>query len=54
MPPNIAIFGRRVENGICGLALLAMGLLPVLELGLRAIFGSGLPGSVGYVQNLTL
>ena len=54
MPPNIAIFGRRVENGICALALLAMGLLPVLELGLRALFGSGLPGSVGYVQNLTL
>ncbi len=54
MPRQIAILGRHIENGLGGLALLAMGLLPVLELGLRALTGGGLPGSVGYVQNLTL
>ena len=46
--------GHRVENLAVAFALLAMGLLPVLEMLLRGLFSLGLPGSVGYVQNLTL
>ena len=34
--------------------MLLAALLPVVELGLRALFGSGIPGSTGYVQNLAL
>ena len=45
---------RRAEDGLTGAALLAMGLLPVLELLLRALFNQGIPGSSGFVQNLTL
>jgi tripartite ATP-independent transporter DctM subunit len=46
--------GRFTENAVTGLALLAMSLLPVLELLLRTTFARGIPGSVEYVQNLTL
>jgi tripartite ATP-independent transporter DctM subunit len=42
------------ENGLAVAAFLGMGLLPVLELGLRAAFDVGVPGSFGYVQHLTL
>ncbi len=45
---------RTAEDGFTGAALLAMGLLPVLELVLRAVFNRGIPGSTGFVQNLTL
>ena len=31
-----------------------MGLLPVLELVLRTLLNTGIPGSFGYVQHLTL
>ena len=50
----IAVFMRRAEDGVAGAVLLAMGLLPVLELILRTFFNMGIQGSVGYVQNLTL
>ncbi len=46
--------GHRIEDLAVALALLAMGLLPVLEMVLRGLFSLGVPGSVGYVQNLTL
>ena len=46
--------GHRIEDLAVASALLAMGLLPVLEMVLRGLFSLGLPGSVGYVQNLTL
>lgn len=42
------------ENGVASTALILMALLPVLEMGLRGIFGAGLPGSADYVQHLTL
>ncbi len=50
----IAGLGRRIEDSTAAAALLLMALLPVLELGLRTVFGAGIPGSVSYVQNLTL
>jgi len=45
---------RRVENCLAATALLAMAVLPALELFLRAVFNWGVPGSSAYVQNLTL
>jgi TRAP-type C4-dicarboxylate transport system permease small subunit len=54
VPLRLTRFAHRIENLAVALALLAMGLLPVLEILLRGLFSLGLPGSVGYVQNLTL
>ena len=53
-PQGLVSLGRFTENAVTGLALLAMSLLPVLELLLRTTFARGIPGSVEYVQNLTL
>jgi tripartite ATP-independent transporter DctM subunit len=50
----LAGFGRRAESLLAGGALLAMGILPVAEMTLRAITGSGIPGLQGFVQHLTL
>lgn len=44
----------RIENGLAVAAFLGMGLLPVLELALRSLFDTGIPGSFSYVQHLTL
>lgn len=46
--------GRRAESLLAGAVLLAMGILPVAEMVLRAITGSGIPGSQSFVQHLTL
>jgi len=40
-----ATLGRSVEHGLAVTALLAMGVLPVLELLLRAVLGMGIPGA---------
>ena len=45
---------QRLEDGLSVAAFLAMGLLPVLELLLRSAFQTGVPGSFGYIQHLTL
>lgn len=45
---------RWAEDGLTVAALLLMGVLPVLELVLRTFFQTGIPGTSGYVQNLTL
>ena len=42
------------EEGIASLTLLAMTLLPLLEILLRRLFGFGIPGSAPIVQHLTL
>ncbi len=47
-------WGRRLEDSLAALILLAMAVLPVIEIGLRAAFNTGVPGSSTYVQNLTL
>ena len=54
MLPGIATVARRAENTLTVAALLAMGLLPVLELVLRTFLKTGVPGGFGYVQHLTL
>jgi tripartite ATP-independent transporter DctM subunit len=46
--------GRWAESGLAGLALLAMVVLPVMEMVLRFFFNEGIPGAAAYVQNLTL
>ena len=51
---QVATLGRRAENAVAAAPLLAMGLLPALELVLRTLFNTGIPGSSGYVQNLAL
>ncbi len=51
---RISALATRGEDGLAATALLAMGILPVLELALRSIFNTGIPGSSGYVQHLTL
>lgn len=45
---------RLAENGVAGLALLAMAALPLAEALLRGLFGVGIPGSFPFVQHLTL
>ncbi|MEE9220290.1 MAG: TRAP transporter large permease subunit [candidate division NC10 bacterium] len=51
---RVITFARRTEDGLTVAALLLMGVLPVLELFLRTFFHTGIPGTSGYVQNLTL
>ncbi|MCH8155884.1 MAG: hypothetical protein IH786_11650, partial [Proteobacteria bacterium] len=53
-PQGLVSLGRFTENAVTGLALLAMSLLPVLELLLRTTLARGIPGSVEYVPHLTL
>jgi C4-dicarboxylate transporter DctM subunit len=45
---------RWTEQAIAAASLLLIGVLPVVELLLRTFFKTGIPGSIGYVQNLTL
>ncbi|MFQ5985520.1 MAG: TRAP transporter large permease subunit, partial [Alphaproteobacteria bacterium] len=52
--PPVAVLGRQAENTLTAAALLGLGLLPVLELVLRTFFNTGVPGTTGYVQHLTL
>lgn len=42
------------ETVVAVAAILAMAALPVLEIVLRGVFRTGLPGSFGFVQHLTL
>ncbi len=51
---RLIAFGRRTEDALTVAALLLMGVLPVIELVLRTFFHTGIPGTSGYVQNLTL
>ena len=50
----LTALGRRTESLLAGAALLAMGLLPVIEMAARGVTGSGIPGAQGFVQHLTL
>jgi tripartite ATP-independent transporter DctM subunit len=42
------------ENSVGILAILAMAVLPIAEIGGRHLFGHGVPGSITWVQHLTL
>jgi C4-dicarboxylate transporter DctM subunit len=50
----IAAAAWRIEDGLTAGALALMALLPAIEPVLRKLFGVGIPGTSGYVQNLTL
>ncbi len=43
-----------IEDGIVSVGLFVMVLLPLVEIVGRRLFGQGIPGSIGYVQHLTL
>lgn len=51
--PRIGVV-RTVENAVGIAALIAMAALPTLEILLRSLADTGVPGTAGYVQNLTL
>ena len=44
----------RIEDGLTAGALALMALLPAIEPALRALLAVGIPGTTGYVENLTL
>ncbi len=46
--------GTKAENAATALALLAIVLLPLIEVIARALIGLGIPGSIDYVRHLTL
>ncbi len=50
----VSTLARLVEDGLTVAALLALGILPVVELALRTFFDTGIRGSSAYIQNLTL
>ncbi len=52
--PAAMAWGRHGENVLVAAALLAMAVFPVLEMVLRTLWNTGIPGSSGYVQHLTL
>ncbi len=51
---RLRTFLEKSEDGLGATALLLMALLPVTELCLRTFFNTGIPGTSGYVQHLTL
>jgi C4-dicarboxylate transporter DctM subunit len=52
--PGRAPVLRKLENGAAGVALLAVAALPLLDLALRDVFRTSLPGSASYLKNFTL
>src|ERR1700676_4429062 len=53
-PRSLAAAARQAENGLAAAALALMALLPAIEPALRTLFAVGIPGTSGYVENLTL
>jgi len=52
--PALAGLSRRAESMLAGAVLLAMAILPVIEMAVRGFGGSGIPGAQSFVQHLTL
>jgi tripartite ATP-independent transporter DctM subunit len=50
----VSRFAARLEDAIATIALMAMAILPLLEIVLRRAFGVGIPGSGPIVQHLVL
>lgn len=50
----IQSFTQTAEHGLAGLALLAMVVLPIIEVVGRSLIGATVPGSIDYVRHLTL
>jgi TRAP-type C4-dicarboxylate transport system permease small subunit len=53
-PSPLAIAARHTEDALAAAALLLMAFLPAIEPVLRKLFDVGIPGTSGYVENLTL
>jgi len=53
-PPVVSRVFHGFENGVGILAILAMAVLPIAEILGRHLLGQGVPGSITWVQNLTL
>jgi len=53
-PRPVARLFHGFENGIAIVAVLAMAVLPIAEIAGRRLFGQGVPGSITWVQHLTL
>jgi C4-dicarboxylate transporter, DctM subunit len=53
-PRRLVAIGRGAEDAAVGLLLLAMAFLPVVEIALRSLAGTGIPGNAVYVANATL
>ncbi|HVM81492.1 MAG TPA: TRAP transporter large permease subunit [Stellaceae bacterium] len=51
---RLSAAARVVEDAAAAGSLALMALLPAIEVVLRALFGTGIPGTSGYVENLTL
>lgn len=51
---RIAALWSYIETAVAAAALLAMAAFPVLEMVLRGVFDTGIAGSMGFVQHLTL
>lgn len=47
-------FAARVEDAVSATALTAMAVIPLLEIALRRLFGTGIPGAGPIVQHLVL
>lgn len=54
VPLLVQSFAHRTEDVAVTLALLSMVLLPLIEVAGRALFQTGVPGSIDYVRHLTL
>jgi C4-dicarboxylate transporter DctM subunit len=53
-PYKLSGHAHETEDAITALALLAIVLLPIIEVVGRALTGIGIPGSIDYVRHLTL
>ncbi len=51
---KLSAYAHETENTVTALALLAIVLLPIIEVVGRALIGIGVPGSIDYVRHLTL
>jgi tripartite ATP-independent transporter DctM subunit len=54
VPPGPRGWPIRAENALLALALAAMALIPILEMGLRGALSRGIPGATALTQHLTL
>lgn len=51
---KLSAYAHETEKAVTALALLAIVLLPIIEVVGRAVIGIGVPGSIDYVRHLTL
>ncbi|TVQ28328.1 MAG: TRAP transporter small permease subunit, partial [Spirochaetaceae bacterium] len=52
--PRTDTIVARVENALNLLVLLVLGIVPILEIGVRTLFRAGIPDAIDLVQNTVL